>query len=78
MKMSGILPQGSDAEIPYDLAPLLDPNVNWDKIRKTGSAQVLNAKTYIIYQWGAKPSAQLEIGDVDLSTLNREQYFAVK
>ena len=29
MKISGMVPQASDAAIPHDLAPRIDPDVNW-------------------------------------------------
>ena len=76
IKLAGLAPQGSDAKITNNLAPRLDPDVDWVQIRTTRAAQVLNAKTYIIQQLCNNPSAQREIGDVDLSTLNKEKVFS--
>ena len=62
-------------EITNGLAPRLDPNIDWVQIRKNGAAQVIIAKTVIIKQRGTNSRSQLKIGNVDLSTVNKEQDF---
>ena len=40
MQMKGLVPIGSDAEIPDDMDPWLDLNVDWIQIRKTPAKKV--------------------------------------
>ena len=75
-KMSVLSPTGSDAEIPDDMAPQLDFNVDWLQIRKNPAAKIWYHKIIFKGQQGSNLGAQRQIEDVDLLNLNQEQRFA--
>ena len=77
MQMAGMAPQTSDAAIPQDLAPRLDPNIDWVAIRVTPPELAESAGEDLNMKRSACPNAQREIGDIDMEILNDEQSFAV-
>ena len=73
--MAGLAPTRSDAEIPDNMTPQMDLNVDWIQIRKTPAGKVDIAKEDLRMQRGSNLNTQHQIKDFDLYTLNREQLF---
>ena len=65
-------PQDSDAAIPHDLAPRLDPDVDWVANRFTPFELIEKSKDDMNVKWSASPNYQREIGDIELVILNHE------
>ena len=75
--MYGMSPQASDAAIPRNLAPRLDPYVDWVANRFTPFEHIQKSKDDMNVKQSAGPNAQRKIGDIDLGILNHEQQFDV-
>ena len=77
LKMSEMAPQASDAEIPHDFSPQLDPYVDYVANRVTPFELIEKAKDDLNVKLSSSPNAQREIGDIDLGVLNHEHQFDV-
>ena len=77
IQMAGMAPQASDATITHDLAPRLDPDVDWVTNRVTPFELIEKAKDDLKVKRSASSNAQREIVDIDLGILNHEQQFYV-
>ena len=79
MQFSAIAPEYDDANIPDNLAPHMDPNIDRLHIRKTPEELVHGACAYFSKQKEANPDFNWVIKNVDADILNREknclQYF---
>ena len=65
MQMAGMPPQASYYAITHDMAPQLDPDVDWVSNRVTPFEIILKVKDDMNVRWSASPNAQREIGDID-------------
>ena len=74
--MVGLEPTLSDAEIPDNMTPQLDLNVDYQLIWKTPAKNVDSTKEDLNRKRRSNLDAQLQFKDVDLSTLNQYQWFA--
>ena len=73
MQFSTIAPEYDDTDIPDNLAPIMDTNIDWLHILKTPEELVHRDFTYISEPKEANPIFNWVIQNVDADILNREQ-----
>ena len=76
MQCFAIAPEYDDTNIPDNLVPPMDPNIDWLHILKTPEELFHGACTYISEQREVKPNFNRVIENMDADILNREEKFA--